>query len=118
VTDHHFPLIADMMTDFILYPSSEELWQLPDEPLLLAKDRGAVTLYFNLLQAILVKHGHAISLDHIEHYPAVGWLIRYRASDPMTITMLHDIAAGDAGPSDPAQLGFLIGQVHTESLSV
>ena len=106
-------------TDFILYPTSDELRQSPDDPLVLAKARRAVTLFFDLLQAVLAKHGHAISLDRIDHDPDIGWLIHYRARDPMTITMLHDIAAGDPGPSDPAELGFLISQVAAgESHSV
>jgi hypothetical protein len=46
--------------------------------------------------------------------PDIGWLIHYRARDPMTITMLHDIAAGDPAPSDPVELGFLIAQVSAE----
>ena len=113
MTQHEFPLVADTVTDFILYPTSE-LRQSPDDPLVLAKDRRAVTLYFNLLQAILAKHGHEIALDHIDHHPAVGWLIHYRAHDPITITMLHDIAAEDPGPSDPVELGFFITQVIVE----
>ena len=113
------PLTADMAADLILYPMSDELRQSPDDPLLLAKERRAVSLYFNLLQAILAKHGHRITLDHIDHDPAIGWLIHYRSRDPVTITMLHDIAAGDPGPSDPVELGFLIAQVSPgESLSV
>jgi hypothetical protein len=111
MTQHEFPLIADMMTDFILYPMSDELRQSPDDPLVLAKERRVVGIYFGVLRAILVKHGHAITLDHIEHYPAVGWLIHYRVRDPVTITMLHDIAAGDPAPSDPAELSFLFFQV-------
>ena len=46
-----------------------------------------------------------VSLDCIDHDPDIGWLIHYRARDPITITMLHDIAAGDPGPSDPIELG-------------
>jgi hypothetical protein len=119
MTQHEFPLIADMMTDFILYPMSDELRQSPDDPLVLAKERRVVGIYFGVLRAILVKHGHAITLDHIEHYPAVGWLIRYHASDPVTITMLHDIAAGDPGPSDPPELSLFIAQISVrESHSV
>ena len=111
MTQHEFPLVADVATDFILYPMSAELRQSPDDPLLLAKERRIVGIYFDVLRAILVKHGHAITLDRVEHDPAIGWLIRYRAHDPVTIMMLHDIAAGDPGPSDPAELGFLIAQV-------
>ena len=110
---------ADMATDLILYPMSDELRQTPDDPLLLAKERRAVSLYFDLLCAILAKHGHLITLDRIDSDPAVGWLIYYRSDDPVTITMLHDIAAGDPGPSDPVELGFLIAQVSPgESPSV
>jgi len=73
-----------------------------------------VTLYSNLLQAVLANHGHKIDLDSIEHDRAIGWLIHYRARDPMTITALHDIAADDPGPSDPVELGFFITQVIVE----
>jgi hypothetical protein len=111
MTQHEFPLVADTMTDFILYPASDELRQSPADPLVLAKDRRAVILYFDLLQAILAKHGHGITLDRIDYDPAVGWLIHYRARDPVTITMLHDIAAGDPGPSDPPELSLFISQV-------
>jgi hypothetical protein len=111
MTQHEFPLVADAATDFILYPASDELRQSPDDPLVLAKDRRAVILYFDLLQAILAKHGHGITLDRIDHDPAIGWLIHYRARDPVTITMLHDIAAGDPGPSDPPELSLFISQV-------
>ena len=38
-------------------------------------------------------------------------IIHYHARDPVTITMLHDIAAGNPGPSDPVELGFLVTQV-------
>ena len=119
MTHFQFPLAADMATDLILYPMSDELRQSPDDPLLLAKERRAVSLYFDLLCAILAKHGHGITLDRIDSDPAVGWLIHYRSHDPVTIAMLHDIAAGDPGPSDPVELGFLIAQVSPkESLSV
>jgi hypothetical protein len=111
MTQHEFPLVADTMTDFILYPASDELRQSPADPLVLAKDRRAVILYFDLLQAILAKHGHGITFDRIDHDPAIGWLIHYRARDPVTITMLHDIAAGDPGPSDPPELSLFISQV-------
>jgi hypothetical protein len=111
MTRHEFPLVADAATDFILHPMSDELRLSPDDPLVLAKDRRAVMLYFNLLQAILAKHGHGITLDRIDHDPAIGWLIHYRARDPVTITMLHDIAAGDPGPSDPPELSLFISQV-------
>ena len=111
MTQHQFPLVADAATDFILYPTSDELRQSPDDPLVLAKARRAVTLYSNLLQAILANHGHEIDLDSIEHDRAIGWIIRYRARDPMTITMLHDIAAGDPAPkrSGRTQLSHLPG---------
>jgi hypothetical protein len=111
MTQHEFPLVADVATDFILYPVSAELRQSPDDPLLLAKARRALDLFWHVFQAMLAKHGHAITLDHIDHEPAIGWFIHYRARDPVTITMLHDIAAGDPGPSDPAELGLLIAQV-------
>jgi hypothetical protein len=111
MTQHEFPLVADAATDFILYPTSDELRQSPDDPLALAKERRAVGLYFDLLQAILAKHGHTISLDRIDHDPTTGWLIRYRVRDPMTIVMLHDIAAGDLGPSDPLELSLFISEV-------
>jgi hypothetical protein len=119
MTQHEFPLVADAVTDFILYPTSDELRQSPDDPLVLAKARRAVTLYSNLLQAILAKYGHEIDLDRIDHDPAIGWLIRYHARDPLTITMLHDIAAGDPGPSDPPELSLFIAQISVrESHSV
>ena len=119
MTQHEFPLVADVAADFILYPTSDELRQSPDDPLVLAKDRRAVTLYSNLLQAILAKHGHEIDLDSIEHDRAIGWIIRYRARDPMTITMLHDIAAGDPAPSDPPEVSLFVSQVSAgESHSV
>ena len=114
MTQHHSRIVTDTVTDFILYPMSDELSQSPDNPLVLAKARRAVTLYSNLLQAILAKHNHEIDLDSIEHDRAIGWIIRYRARDPMTIAMLHDIAAGDPAPSDSAELNFLIFQVSVE----
>ena len=104
-------------TDFILYPTSDELRLSPDDPLLLAKARRAVDLFCNLLQAVLAKHGHTVSLDCIDHDPDIGWLIHYRARDPMTITMLHDIAAGDPGPSDPAELGLFISHVRAPEIA-
>jgi hypothetical protein len=107
----HFPLTADMAADLFLYPMSDELRRSPDDLLLLAKERRAASLYFDLLCAILAKHGHGITLDHIDPDRALGWLIYYRSRDPVTIAMLHDIAAGDPGPSDPVELGFLISQV-------
>ena len=56
-------------------------------------------------------------LDRLEHDPNIGWLIRYRARDPMTITMLHDIAAGDPGPSDPVELSLFISQVQAPEIA-
>jgi hypothetical protein len=111
MTHHQFPLTTDTAADIILYPTSDELRLSPDDRLVLATDRRAVTLYFDLLQAILAKHGHNVSLGHIHHNPDIGWLIHYRARDPVTITMLHDIAAGDPGPSDPVEFSMLIAQV-------
>jgi len=52
MTQHEFPLVAEVATDIILYPTSDELRQLPHDPLVIAKVRRAVDLYFNLLQAI------------------------------------------------------------------
>ena len=117
MTQREFPLIADTVTDFILYPTSDELRQSPDDPLVLAKARRAVDLFWRLFQAVLAKHGHTVSLDGIDHDPDIGWLIRYRARDPMTITMLHDIAAGDPGPSDPAELGLFVSQVQAPEIA-
>jgi hypothetical protein len=118
MTEHQFPLGADMATDIILYPTSDELRKSPDDPLVFAKARRCVNLYFNLLQAILAKHGHEITLDRIHHVPAIGWLIHYRTDDPVTITMLHDVAAGDPAPSDPVELNLLISHVAAgDSLS-
>jgi hypothetical protein len=114
MTHHQSFLAADMAADLILYPVSDELRRSPDDPLLLAKERRAVNLYFDLLCAILARHGHGITLDHIYPDPAIGWLIYYRSRDPVTIAMLHDIAAGDPGPSDPVELGFLIAQFSSE----
>ena len=111
MTQHEIPLVADVLADTILYPTSGELRLSPDDPLPLAKARRTVTLFWRLFQAVLAKHGHTVSLDCIDHDRDIGWLIRYRARDPMTITMLHDIAAGDPAPSDPAELSFLISQV-------
>ena len=111
MTQHEFPLVADMATDIILYPMSAELRLSPDDPLLLAKARRAVDLFWHVFQAVLAKHGHTVSLDCIDHDPDIGWLIRYRARNPATLMMLHDIAVGDPGPSDPAELGLLIAQV-------
>ena len=116
MTHHLFPLVADMLADFILYPTSTELRQSPDDPLVRAKARRAVALFFGLLQAVLTRHGHTVSLDCIDHDPDIGWLIRYRSRDPVTITMLHDIAAGDPGPSDPIELGISITQVAAGEL--
>jgi hypothetical protein len=111
MTQHHSPLAADVATDIILYPTSDELRQSPDDPLVVAKARRAVDLFWRLFQAVLAKHCHTVSLDRIDHDPDIGWLIHYRARDPMTITMLHDIAAGDPSPSDPAELSLFISQV-------
>lgn len=116
MTQHEFPLVADVLADTILYPTSDELRQSPDDPFVVATAHRAVTLYFNLLQAILAKHGHEVLLDRIDRDPDIGWLIHYRARDPMTITMLHDIAAGDPGPSDPIELGIFIAQVAAGEL--
>ena len=119
MTEHQFPLSAEMATDIILYPTSDELRNSPDDPLVFARAWRGVNLYFSLVQAILAKHGHWITLDCIDHDPAIGWLIHYRADDPVTITMLHDVAAGVPGPSDPVELNVLIGQVaRGDSLSV
>ena len=119
MTQHQYPVGADLTTDIILYPTSDQLRESPDDPIQLAKSRRAVKLYFDLLQAILAKHGHQITLDRIDHDPAVGWLIHYRTDDPVTITMLYNVAAGDPGPSDPVELNFLIGQAAVgDSLSV
>ena len=110
MTQHQFPLGAEMATDIILYPTSDELRNSPDDPLVFAKARRCVNLYFSLLQAILAKHGHLITLDCIDHDPAIGWLIHYRTDDPLTITMLHDVAAGDPAPSDPVELNLFVTQ--------
>jgi hypothetical protein len=119
MTQHQSPLVADLTTDIILYPTSDRLRVSPDDPLVFARARRAVKLYFDLLQAILAKHGHQITLDRIDHDPAIGWLIHYRTADPVTITMLHDVAAGDPGPGDPVELNFLISQPAVgDSLSV
>ena len=42
MTHHLFPLVADMLADFILYPTSTELRQSPDDPLVRAEARRAV----------------------------------------------------------------------------
>jgi hypothetical protein len=119
MTQQQSPLGADLATDIILYPTSDELRNSSDDPLVLGKARRCVNLYFNLLQAVLAKHGHQITLDRIHHVPAIGWLIHYRTNDPVTITMLHDVAAGDPAPSDPAELNYLVAQVPVgEALSV
>jgi hypothetical protein len=81
MTQHHSLLIADTMTDIILYPTSGELRQSPDDPLVIAKARRAVTLFFELLQAVLAKHGHTVSLDRLDHDPDIGWLIPSNRSD-------------------------------------
>jgi hypothetical protein len=117
MTQHEFPLVADAVTDFILYPTSDELRQSPDDPLVLAKARRAVTLYSNLLQAILAHHDHEVHLDCIDHDPAIGWLIHYRSRDPITIAMLHDIAAGDPAPSDPPEVSLFISQVPAAEIA-
>ena len=118
MTQHEFPLVADVVTDFILYPTSDELRLSPDDPPVLAKACRAVTLYFKLLQAVLAKYGHVAHLDRLEHDPNIGWLIRYRSRDPITITMmLHDIAAGDPGPSDPVELSLFISQVQAPEIA-
>jgi len=116
MTQHEFSLVADLATDIILYPTCDELRQSPDDPLVLAKAGRAVDLFWRLLQAVLAKHGHTVSLARIDHDPDIGWLIHYRARDPMTITMLHDIAAGDPGPSDPVELGLFVSQVQAPEI--
>ena len=45
MTQHHSPIVADAVTDFILYPTSDELRQSPDDPLVLAKARRTVDLF-------------------------------------------------------------------------
>ena len=118
MTHHQFPLGAEMATDIILYPTSDELRNSPDDPLVFAKARRCVNLYFSLLQAVLARHGHLITLDCIEHDQTVGWLIHYRTDDPLTITMLYDIAAGNPAPSDPVELNLFVTQVPAgDSLS-
>jgi hypothetical protein len=111
MTQHQSPFDAYLTTDIILYPTSYELRNSPDDPLVLAKARRGVNIYFNLLQAILAKHGHQITLDCFDHDPTIGWLIHYRTDDPITITMLHDIAAGDPAPSDPVELNLFVAHV-------
>lgn len=119
MTQHQSPLDAYLTTDIIVYPTSDELRNSPDDPLVFARARRCVNLYFSLLQAILTKHGHQITLDRIDYDPAIGWLIHYRTDDPITITMLHDVAAGDPAPSDPVELNCLVAQFAVgESLSV
>ena len=54
MTQHQFSS-ADLANDIILYPTSDELRKSPDDPILLAKARRAVKLYFDLLQAILAQ---------------------------------------------------------------
>ena len=66
MTHHLFPLVADMLADFILYLASDELRQSPDDPLVRAKARRAVDLFWLLLQAALAKHGHAVSLHALQ----------------------------------------------------
>jgi hypothetical protein len=117
MTQHEFPLVADTVTDIILYPTSDELRQSPDDPLVFAKARRAVDLFWRLFQAVLAKHGHTVSLDRIEHDPDIGWLIHYHACDPLTITMLHDIAADDPSPSDPVELSLFISQVQAPEIA-
>jgi hypothetical protein len=117
MTRHEFPLVADVATDTILYPTSDELRQSPDDPLVLAKARRAVDLFWRLFQAVLAKHGHEIAFDRLEHDPDIGWFIHYRARDPVTITMLHDIAAGDPGPSDPVELSLFISQARAPEIA-
>jgi hypothetical protein len=112
MNQHQFPLGADLVTDVILYPTSDELRNSSDDPLVFARARRCVNLYFTLLQAVLAKHGHQITLGCFDHDPTIGWLIHYRTDDPLTITMLHDIAAGDPAPSDPVELSFFIAQVQ------
>ena len=62
MTQHQFPLSADLATDIILYPTSDELRNSPDDPLVFARARRGVNLYFHLLQAILVRHGQSARL--------------------------------------------------------
>ena len=119
MTQYQSPLDAYLTTDIILYPTSDELRKLPDDPLVFAKARRCVNLYFSLLQAVLARHGHLITLDCIDHDPAIGWLIHYRTDDPLTITTLHDAAAGEPAPSDPVELNLFVTQVPVgNSLSV
>ena len=71
-------------TDTVLYPTSDELRQSPDDPFVVATAHRAVTLYFNLLQAILAKHGHEVLLDRIDRDPDIGLahpLPRLRSDD-------------------------------------
>jgi hypothetical protein len=117
MTQPHSLHVADAMTDFILYPTCDELRQSPDDPLVLAKARRAVDLFWRLFQAVLAKHGHTVSLDRIKHDPDIGWLIHYCARDPLTITMLHDIAADDPSPSDPVELSLFISQVQAPEIA-
>jgi hypothetical protein len=119
MTQHHSTLVADPATDLIVHPMSDELRQSPGDPLALAKAGRAVDLFWRLFQSVLAKHGHAVFLDRIEHDPDIGWLIHYRVRDAITVTMLHDIAAGEPGPSDPAELSLFISQASVrESHSV
>src|SRR5438874_13541252 len=78
MTQHEFPLVADVATDIILYPTSDELREAPDDPLLLAKARRAVDIFWHILQAALGRHGHTASLGRVDLEPDIGWLIHYR----------------------------------------
>ena len=88
MTQHQSPLDAYLTTDIIVYPTSDELRNSPDDPLVFARARRCVNLYFSLLQAILTKHGHQITLDRIDHDPAIGWLI-------------HDPVRSESSPKCP-----------------
>jgi hypothetical protein len=87
----------------ILYPTSDELRKSPDDPVTLDRARRAPTLYWRLLQCVLAKNDHQVSLDRIEHDPGQGWLIRI-LGDPATMAMLRSIAAGERQPDGPLAL--------------
>jgi hypothetical protein len=95
MTYHQFPLTADLPADIIHIPSSI--------------NRRAVNLYWDLLQAVLGQHGHEVFLEQIAHDPAAGWYIHYQSRDVATIDLLHRVATGSRGPSDPKELDLLIG---------
>ena len=105
MTHHPLTESAPLLTNSIciLYPTSDELRKSPDDPTALDRARRAPILYWHLLQCLLARDDHQVSLGRIENDPGQGWLIHI-LGDPATMAMLRSIAAGECQPDGPLAL--------------